>query len=155
MPTVTTRAAARAGLLGHFDAILRVLPAEVSLALRHPDLPKAVMHGGVTMSWDDSDLDDPLKFLDIRYWVLGSTPETSDRYFDLVIGAWQQLGWETSTEDGLPRAGYARTPDGFDFALMLSLDGYLSLAGSTPPFDQDGDTDDRMPARIEHPAAPR
>ncbi|WP_433564585.1 hypothetical protein ACQP1O_04255 [Nocardia sp. CA-151230] len=152
MPTATTQSAARAQLLRHFGETLRALPVELSLALRHPDLPKAVFHRGVTLPWDGSDPDNPLVFLDIRYWVLGTTPETSDRYLDLVLRAWSEQGWSTSSEpDEFPRVGYAHTPDGYSFALTQSVNGYLSLAGSTPPFDPDSEAGEPLPAVIEHP----
>ncbi|MVU78977.1 hypothetical protein GPX89_17200 [Nocardia sp. ET3-3] len=155
MPTATTRAAARAQLLRHFEATLRVLPVELALTLRHPDLPTAPFHSGVDMSWDDSDPDNPLKFLNIRYWMLGTTPETSDRSFDLVLRAWSEQGWSIDyNPEAFPRGGYAHTPDGYDFALTQSVNGYLSLAGSTPPFEPDSETDDPMPARIENPSVP-
>ncbi|MFE2995155.1 hypothetical protein ACFXG4_09120 [Nocardia sp. NPDC059246] len=152
MPTATTQSAARAQLLRHLGETLRALPAELSLTVRHPDLPKAVFHRGVTLTWDDSDPDNPLRFLDIRYWVLGTTPETSDRYFDLMLRAWSELGWPTSSEpDEFPRVGYARTPDGFGFALTQSVNGYLSLAGSTPPFESEAEAAEPLPAHLEHP----
>ncbi|MEU6580747.1 hypothetical protein [Nocardia sp. NPDC046763] len=153
MATATTRAAARAQLLRHFDATLRSLPAGVGLTLRHPDLPNAVFHNGVTLSWDGSDPDNTLVFLDIRYWVLGTTPETCDAVFDLVLRAWSEQGWATSTEDAFPRAGYARTPDGYGFALNQSLNGYLSLAGTTPPFDPESEAGEPLPTHIDHPSA--
>ncbi|MGW4117295.1 hypothetical protein [Nocardia sp. NPDC004711] len=155
MPTVTTQAAARAQLVRHFEATLRALPTEMALALRHPDLPKAVFHDGVALSWDGNDPDDGPKFLDIRYWVLGTAPEASDRYFDLVLRAWSEQGWSTRIgREVMPRSGYANTPDGYGFALTQSVNGYLSLAGTTPPFDPESDAGDPMPARIEHPSAP-
>ncbi|BAW04276.1 hypothetical protein [Nocardia seriolae] len=155
MPTATTRAAARAQLLHHFEATLRALPAEVGLALRHPDLPKAVFHSGVDLSWDGNDPDNPLRFLDIRYWVVGAAPAESDRYFDLVLRAWAEQGWSADEEpDAVPRLGYTRTPDGFGFSLTQSLSGYLSLAGTTPPFELDSDAGEPLPALIEHPPAP-
>ncbi|MGV9663631.1 hypothetical protein ACWDUL_25825 [Nocardia niigatensis] len=154
MPTATTQAAARAQLLRHLSETLRELP-ELALVLRHPDLPKAQFHAGVTLPWDDSDPDNPLIFLDIRYWVLGATPETSDQDFDLMLRGWQDRGWATSTEhDARPRIGYARTPDGYTFALTQSVNGYLSLAGSTPPFDPESKAGEPLPARIDHPSAP-
>ncbi|MTE11543.1 hypothetical protein [Nocardia aurantiaca] len=149
---MTTQSAARAQLLRHFGETLRALPAQLSLALRHPDLPKAVFHRGVNLPWDDSDPDNPLVFLDIRYWVLGTTPETSDSAFELVLRAWGDQGWPTiSDPDEFPRVGYARTPDGFGFALAQSVNGYLSLAGSTPPFEPDSEAGEPLPAHIEHP----
>ncbi|MET8422589.1 hypothetical protein [Nocardia sp. NPDC004860] len=152
MPTATTQSAARAQLLRHLGETLRALPAELSLTVRHPDLPKAVFHRGVTLPWDDGDPDSPLRFLDIRYWVLGTTPETSERYFESVLRAWTEQGWATSSDPNqLPRAAYARTPDGFGFALTQSVNGYLSLAGSTPPFEPESEAAEPLPTTIEHP----
>lgn len=153
MPSATTQAAAREQLLRHFTETLRVLPPELALALRHPDLPKAAFHHGVNLPWDDSDPDDLLEFFDIRYWVLGTTPDTSDRYFDLVMRAWSEQGWATRTDDDPgPRTGYARTSDGFGLTITQSVNGYLSIAGTTPPFASDSAEGAPLPATIDRPA---
>lgn len=155
MPPVTTQAAARAELLRHFTETLAALPTELALALRHPDLPKAVLHPGVTLPWNENDPDDILEFFDIAYWVLGTTPDTSDRYFDLVMRAWAERGWATRTEeDSPPRTGDAQTSDGYGLTITQSVDGYLSMSGSTPPFAFDSAEGSPLPTRIEHPAEP-
>lgn len=152
-PATTTQAAARAELLRHFTATLAVLPTELSLALRHPDLPKAVFHRGVTLPWNANDPDDILEFFDISYWVLGTTPDNSDRYFDLVLRAWGGQGWVTRTDgDERPRTGDTRTSDGYGLTVSQSVNGYLSMSGSTPPFAFDSDEGDPLPTRIDHPA---
>ncbi|WP_380236757.1 hypothetical protein [Kitasatospora aburaviensis] len=137
MPIVS-RAAACAQLLRHFTETLRTWPAGTALALRHPDLPKAVLHGGVTMGlaldFDEEGPDDASAVFTIRYWVIGATPENSDRYFDLLVAAWQADGRPTRVEQAHPRAGYAETTDGYRLSASRSLNGYLSVAGSTPPF---------------------
>ncbi|MFI6870195.1 hypothetical protein [Nocardia sp. NPDC050406] len=153
MPTATTQAAAREQLLRHFTEILRALPSELALALRHPDLPKAAFHHGVNLPWDESDPDNPLEFLDIRYWVLGTTPDSSDRYFDLVLRAWREQGWETrSAGDARPRTGYARTSDGYGLTLTQSVNGYLSMSGTTPPFVPDPADTSSFPTEIDRVA---
>lgn len=155
MPPAATQAAIRAQLLRHFTATLRAVPAELALTLRHPDLPKAAFHHGVTLSWDQSDPDNVLEFFDIRYWVLGTTPDTSDRYFDLVMRAWDDQGWATRNDrDSRPRNGYTQTPDGYGLAITQSLNGYLSIAGATPPFAPDSAVGDPLPTRIDRPSEP-
>ncbi|MEV6771257.1 hypothetical protein AB0N05_21820 [Nocardia sp. NPDC051030] len=152
MAPATTQAAARAQLLRHFTETLRALPAELALTLRHPDLPAAALHRGVNLPWDESDPDNPLEFFDIRYWVLGTTPDTSDRYFDLVLSAWGAQGWSTRTDrDSRPRTAYARTSDGYGLTVTQSVNGYLSMAGSTPPFAPDSDEGGPLPTGIDHP----
>ncbi|WAL68798.1 hypothetical protein ORV05_13835 [Amycolatopsis cynarae] len=148
MRTVETQAAARTQLLRHFTETLCALPPEVSLALRHPDLPHAVLHGGVVLSGDLNHPDGWATF-DIRYWILGTTPNTCDRYFDLVTGAWREWGWASRDEgDARIRMGWADTPAGYGFALTRSVNGYLSMAGSTPLFLRDSVVGEPMPTRI-------
>ncbi|MFD0351300.1 hypothetical protein ACFQ0M_45240 [Kitasatospora aburaviensis] len=80
MVPIVSRAAACAQLLRHFTETLRTWPAGTALALRHPDLPKAVLHGGVTMGlaldFDEEGPDDASAVFTIRYWVIGATPRT-------------------------------------------------------------------------------
>lgn len=157
MLPVATQAEARAQLLRHFTGTLRALPAELALALWHPDLPKARFHDGVTLPANQIDADIVLfASFDIRYWVLGTTPETCDQYFDAVMRVWSDQGWPTRTlSTSRPLAGNARTPDGYGFSLTQSVSGYLSMAGSTPLFVAESDTGDPFPTRIDHPAASR
>ncbi|MET9485809.1 hypothetical protein [Nocardia sp. NPDC006630] len=155
MPSATTQGEIRAQLLRHFTETLRAVPAELALALRHPDLPAAAFHRGVRLPWDESDPDNLLEFFDIRYWVLGTTPDTSDRYFDLVLRAWREQGWAIRTDDDArPRTGYTQTHDGYGLTLTQSVNGYLSMAGSTPSFAPDSDEGSPLPARIDRPAEP-
>lgn len=147
--TVRTQAEARAQLLRHFTATLRALPPELSLALRHPDLPHAGLHRGVVLSEDLNHPDDGWATFDIRYWVLGTTPDTCDGYFDLVTGVWREWGWATR-DGGAARTdtGWADTPDGYSLVLTRSVNGYLSMAGSTPLFLRDSVVGEPMPTRI-------
>ncbi|MFC5747945.1 hypothetical protein [Actinomadura rugatobispora] len=152
MAPTTTEAAARAQLLRHFVRTLRALPAGSALARRHPDLPKAGLHGGITSAVDADD-PDHLAFFDIAYWVIGATPQNSDRYFELVLDAWREKGWPTRTDrDTSPRAGYTRTTDGFGISVRQSVDGYLSVSGTTPLFGADSDKGRPLPPRIDHPS---
>ncbi|MBO0881725.1 MAG: hypothetical protein J2P17_15565 [Mycobacterium sp.] len=156
MPPATTQAAARAQLLRHFTETLRALPTESALALRHPDLPVAGFHSGVTLPFDENDPGGVLEFFDISYWVLGATPTTSDRYFDLLMHTWSDLGWATRTDRNTrPRTGYARTSDGYGLTITQSVNGYLSLSGATPPFASDSVEGTVLPSRIDHPTEPR
>nr|WP_148085566.1 hypothetical protein [Streptomyces sp. CEV 2-1] len=123
--------------------------AELSLALRHPDLPHAGLHRGVVLSEDLNHPDDGWATFDVRYWVWGTAPDTRDRYFDLVTEVWREWGW--ATRDGgaaRTRTGWADTPDGYGLALTRSVNGYLSMAGSTPLFLRDSVVGEPMPTRI-------
>ncbi|MFB7651253.1 MULTISPECIES: hypothetical protein [unclassified Streptomyces] len=152
MPAEPAQAALRARLLWYFTETLGALPPELALALRHPDLPKAAFHDGVTLPSND-DPDHPLDFFDIRYWILGTTPDTSDRYYDLTLRVWKGQGWTIETDrDSRPRGCGTRTPDGYGFALTQSVNGYLSLSGMTPPFAADSATGSPFPTRIDHPS---
>lgn len=152
MPPAATQATVRAQLLRHFTTTLQALPAGTALVLRHPDLPRAALHNGITLPWDASDPDDALEFFDIRYWLLGTTPDTSDAYFDLVLRTWSEKGWATRTDrDARPRTGYAETPDGYGLTVTQSINGYLSLAGSTPAFPAGSDEGDPPALRIDRP----
>ncbi|WP_067695708.1 hypothetical protein [Nocardia jejuensis] len=153
MPSATTQAAARAHLLRHFTQTLRALPAEFALTLHHPDLPAANLHRGVNLPWEQNNPDNLLEFFDIRYWVVGTTPDTSDEYFDLVTKAWTEQSWPTRTDrPARPRTTYTRTPDGYGLTLTQSINGYLSLAGSTPAFAPDSPEGEPVPTRIDRPA---
>ncbi|WHM40795.1 hypothetical protein [Streptomyces sp. BPTC-684] len=155
MSPAETQAAIRAQLLRHFTATLRALPAELALALRHPDLPTATFHRGVNLPWDPNDPDSLLECFDIRYWVLGTTPDTSDRYFDLVMRAWTDQGWVTrSDRNSRPRSGYTQTPEGYGLSLTQSVNGYLSMSGATPPFAPDSAAGDPLPVRIDCSSEP-
>ncbi|MFI1915038.1 hypothetical protein [Nocardia sp. NPDC020380] len=149
MPPAATQATVRAQLLRHFTATLQALPAGTALVLRHPDLPRAALHNGITLPWNASDPDDALEFFDIRYWMLGATPDSSDAYFDLVLRGWDEKGWATRTDrEARPRTGYAETPDGYGLTLTQSVNGYLSMAGTTPPFPADSEAGSALPARV-------
>ncbi|WP_459549890.1 hypothetical protein [Nocardia sp. X0981] len=153
MPSATTRAAARAQLLRYFAETLRALPTGTSLALRHPDLPAAGFHHGVTLPHDD-DPDSSAEFFDISYWMVGVGPAESDRYFDLVLRAWRALGAESATDRPTrPRNGYARTSDGYALTITQSVTGHLGLSCSTPPFESAPAEEEAFPDRIDHPSA--
>ncbi|MFC5887437.1 hypothetical protein RMN57_22905 [Kitasatospora sp. CM 4170] len=152
-----TESAARAQLLQHLTETLRNLPAGSALVRLHPDLPKAAFNAGATVRFehDLADVDEtivPARF-NIAYWVSGLSPADSDRNFDLLLEAWRDSGWRTNaTRDAGPRAGYADTIDGFHLALQQSVQGYLSLHGSTPRFWPGPDEGSPLPDRIDHPA---
>lgn len=155
MPPATTQPEARAQLLRHFTETLRILPIEFALALRHPDLPKAWLHHGVTLPYQYNDLDVVSEFFDITYWVIGTTPDTADRYFDLVMRAWGDQGWETRIDrNSRPRVGHVRTSDGYGLAIRQTVNGYLSMSGSTPPFASGSVEGNPLPSRIDRPAEP-
>lgn len=149
MNTVSTQAQARAQLLRHFTRTQSALPPELSLALRHPDLPRAVLHHGVVLPEELNDPENGWATFDICYWLLGTTPDTCDRSFGLVTGVWRGWGWPT-TEIPTPRARWAQahTPDGYTLAVQQSLNGYLSMAGSTPLFRRDTAEGDPLPTAI-------
>ncbi|MFE4973923.1 hypothetical protein ACFRAR_17670 [Kitasatospora sp. NPDC056651] len=50
-------------------------------------------------------------------------------------------------------SGAAETPDGFAFALRQSVQGYLSLHGSTPRFRPGPEEDAPFPDRVDRPAS--
>ncbi|MEV6430374.1 hypothetical protein [Nocardia sp. NPDC051463] len=153
MPQVATEAAARQQLHLYFIETLRMLPPELSLALHNPAIPKARFGIGITMPCDD-DRDDNdetgQKYFDISYWITGTTPDTSDAYFDLVTKVWNSLGRPVRTDrKSRPRAAFTRTADGYGLTLQQSVNGYLSLSGSTPPFPSDALGGSPLPTTIE------
>ncbi|WP_143203605.1 hypothetical protein [Streptomyces sp. CB01580] len=162
MLSIVTQAASRAELLRHLTETLRALPAELSLALWHPDLPKARMHDGVTPFGspfdDDADADEGgdvgrSAVFDIRYWVVGTTPESSGAYLDMVMRVWSDWGWTTRTSKVSPSLDkFAHSPDGYGFSVRQRINGYLSMSGTTPTFMVDPNPTDPFPARIDHPA---
>ncbi|WP_158684490.1 hypothetical protein [Amycolatopsis orientalis] len=147
---MTTQAVVRARLLSHFTETLRALPSGSALVLRHPDLPNAVFHSGLTLA-DDYGRDETRRFFDIAYWVLGATAETSGQYLDLTMRSWRARGWATEFRANPPSAGYARTSDGYGFAIRCSINGYVSMAGTTPVFAADSPEGDPFPCRIDRP----
>ncbi|WP_147471730.1 hypothetical protein [Nocardia stercoris] len=154
MRTELTQTAARKRLHRYFVGTLRALPANLTLALVHPEIPQARFHNGVTLPCDDSDEDVRAEFFDIAYWIIGTTPDNVDGIFESVIRFWIELGWPIQTDHGpRPRAAYARTSDNFSLSLQQSIDGYVSLAGSTPPFSPGPAEESPLPERIEHPLA--
>ncbi|MFF8918344.1 hypothetical protein ACF08M_34860 [Streptomyces sp. NPDC015032] len=163
MLPIVTQATARAQLLRHLTETLRALPAELSLALWHPDLPKARMHDGVTLfgsPFDDDDADGDeggdigrSAVFDIRYWVVGTTPDTSGVYLDMVMRVWSDRGWTTRTSrDSPPLHGVAHSPDGCGFSIWQSINGYLSMSGTTATFIVDPNPKAPFPDRIDHSA---
>ncbi|MFF0628743.1 hypothetical protein [Streptomyces sp. NPDC004296] len=167
MVPIVTQGAARAQLLRHLTEMLRALPAELSLALWHPDLPKARMHDGVTLAgsrFDDAESDVDADgdeggdvgrsaVFDIGYWVVGTTPDTSGRHLDMVLRVWNERGWTTRTfRDSPPLHGFARSPDGYGFGVRQSINGYLSMSGTTPAFMVAPNPEAPFPERIDHPA---
>lgn len=158
MPPVTTQASVRARLRLDLTDTVRMLPAGLALVLGHPDLPKAWLGSGVSLpvnEFDLDDVDDPdvvLAVFTILYWVLGAVPETADRCFDLVVRTWAERHWPTRTDrNSRPCVGHghARTPEGYEFAVVQSVNGYLSVSGTTPTFTRDSTEGSPFPPRID------
>ncbi|GAA3481696.1 hypothetical protein GCM10018966_062270 [Streptomyces yanii] len=147
--TMRAQAQARTRLLRHFTDTLRALPPELSLALQHPDLPHAGLHRGVVLSEDLNHPDDGWATFNIRYWVLGTTPDTSDRYFDLVTGVWREGDSATRDEGPAPtHTSWADAPDGHTLVLTRSVNDYLSMADATPLFLRDSVAGSRCRHRL-------
>ncbi|MBY8860887.1 hypothetical protein K7711_30735 [Nocardia sp. CA2R105] len=153
MPEEFTQAAARNQLHRYLVRTLRALPAELSIALRHPQLPRARLHGGVTMPFGDDGREIVSEYFTIGYWVIGTTPDTAGEYFDSVVRSWAEFGWPTRADrsGSRTRAADTRTPDDFQLHIQRSANGYLSLSGSTPPFPVGSVAGDPLPQVIEHP----
>ncbi|MFE7802176.1 hypothetical protein [Nocardia sp. NPDC057440] len=157
MSPEATEAMARRRLHQYFIETLHMLPPNFTLSLHNPAAPLARFHTGITLPCDDND-DDGIgpKYFDISYWILGSTPETSDLHFDLLVRGWRQRGWTTKPDrDARPRAAYTRTPDSYGLTIQQSINGYLSLSGSTPPFPSDTAGANPLPATIENSLSER
>lgn len=154
MGSELTRAAAQARLHRYFVQTLHALPPEAALAHAHPEIPHARFHRGVVLPAADADPDTGLEFFDIAYWVTGTTPDTVDRSFDHIVRLWRELGWPITTDRPTrPRAVYTHTPDHFGLTVRQSVDGSVSLAGSTPPFPIGSPEPKPLPQNIEHPSA--
>ncbi|WP_416564718.1 hypothetical protein [Nocardia testacea] len=143
-----TQAAAGRRLYRHFLRTLRALPEGAVLSLVHPELPNAYLHSGVTLPVDDS----AAEFFDIAYWVVAAGTEKESDYFDLIVRAWGRFGWPARIDrDSRPRAAYARTPDRGGLSVRESVDGFVSLSGSTTPFAVGSPVGPAFPESIEHP----
>ncbi|MGW4770163.1 hypothetical protein ACWEO2_19210 [Nocardia sp. NPDC004278] len=153
MPAEFTQAAARDQLHRYVLRTLRALPAELSLSLHHPELPRARLHRGVTLPFADDGRDVVSEYLTIGYWVIGTTPDTVGWYFDSVVRSWNEFGWPTRVDQNSSRtrAADTRTPDDYQLHIQRSANGYLSLSGSTPPFPVGSIAGDPLPQVIEHP----
>lgn len=132
-----------------------MLPTRFSLARSHPTAPNAVFGPGNSLPCDDrASTISEANYFDIGYWVVGTTPATADADFALVTAAWKALGWSTETDRASrPRACYCRTPDGYGLTVQYSVDGHLSLSGSTPAFPLEPAEHDAWPESIAHPLA--
>ncbi len=151
-----TRAQAQDRLYRYLAQTLRALPAELALSLAHPEIARARFHGGVVLPCDETGQDVDREFFDIAYWVTGTTPATADETFDLVVRVWRESAWPVRTDRGSrPRAAYTSTADGFGLSVRQSVDGSVSLAGSTPPFAARSPEGSPLPERIEHPPGAR
>ncbi|MEV0363893.1 hypothetical protein [Nocardia fusca] len=147
-----TQAAAREQLYRYFLRTLRALPAGSVLALSHPELPQARLHSGVALPVDDSAAEVDAEFFDIAYWLVAAPPRTESDYFDLIVRSWQRFGWPTRTDrDSRPRAAYTRTPDHVGLSVRESVDGFVSLSGSTVPFAVGSPAGPPLPELIEQP----
>ncbi|MEU1985405.1 hypothetical protein [Nocardia sp. NPDC019395] len=131
---------------------LHALPVGTTLSRAHPDLPRAQLHSGVTLPAHESAGKVDAAFFDIAYWVIGAPPDSAATYFDLIVRFWNRSGWPIRTDrDSGPRAAYTRTPDHVGLSVRGSIDGHVSLSGSTPPFAVDSSVGPPLPASIEHP----
>lgn len=147
-----TQAAARTQLYRYFVRTLRSLPAGTVLSLSHPELPQARLHTGVTLPVDDFAAEVVAEFFDIGYWVVAASPGQESGYFDLVVQSWDRFGWPARTDrDSRPRAAYTRTPDHVGLSVRESVDGFVSLSGSTVPFAVGSPAGPPLPELIEHP----
>lgn len=147
-----TQAAAREQLYRHFLRTLHSLPAGAVLSASHPELPEARLHPGVILPVDDSATEVDAEFFDIAFWVVAPPPGTESEYFDLIVQAWDRFGWPTRTDrDSRPRAAYTRTPDHVGLSVRESVDGFVSLSGSTVPFAVGSPAGPPLPELIEHP----
>ncbi|MCX0269573.1 hypothetical protein NLM24_02360 [Nocardia zapadnayensis] len=152
MGSENTQAAARERLYVCLLRTLRSLPAGSALSLSHPDLPHARLHPGVTLPVDYSAARSDDEFFDIAYWVISGPPEADENYFDLIVGTWDRFGWPTRTgRDTRPRAAYTRAPDRIGLSVRESVDGFVSLSGSTAPFAVGSAVGRSFPELIEQP----
>jgi hypothetical protein len=152
MPAEFTQAAARDQLHRYIIQTLHALPAKLSLSLQHPDLPRALLHRGVTMPFADDGRDVVSEYFTIGYWMVGITPDAVGAFFDLVVRSWNDFGWPTRVDrsDSGTRAADTHTPDDYQLHIQRSVNGYLSLSGSTPPFPVGSVAGDPLPQVIEH-----
>jgi hypothetical protein len=156
MTSDPTQAAAREQLYRYFVLTLRTLPVGSVLALAHPELPHAQLHSGVTLPVNDFAAEVDAEFFDIAYWVIEAPSEVRSDYFELIVQSWNRFGWPTRTErDTRPRAAYTRTPDRTGLSVRESVDGFVSLSGSTPPFAGGSPVGRPLPEAIEHPLTVR
>ncbi|MGW5385181.1 hypothetical protein [Nocardia sp. NPDC003963] len=147
-----TQTRARERLYRHFVRTLRSLPAGSALSLSHPDLPEAQMHAGVILPVGDYTAEADTEFFDIAYWVVAASPETEHDYFDLIVQSWNRFGWPIRIERASrPRAAYTRTPDRSGLSVRESVDGFVSLSGSTAPFAVGSPAGRPLPESIRHP----
>ncbi|MGW1741599.1 hypothetical protein ACWCPQ_22665 [Nocardia sp. NPDC001965] len=152
MKPESTQSAAREQLCRYLVHTLRSLPAGCTLSLSHPELPHAHLHSGVALPVDDSATEIDAEFFDIGYWVVPVQTAVAGSCFDLIVQCWVRLGWPIRTDrDSPPRAAYTRTPDHFGFSVRESVDGYVSLSGSTAPFAVGSPIGRPLPELIEHP----
>lgn len=155
MTSELTQAAARAQLYRCIRRTLGAFPAGSTLSLVHPAIPHARLHRGVTLPYRGTGPDTDTEFFDIGYWVTGIGPDALSVCFDRTVLSWIEGGWPTRIDrDCAPRAAYTRTPDRFGLSVRESLEGYLSISGSTPPFAPGGPIGEPFPEFIEHPSSP-
>lgn len=148
----STQAAACRQLYRYFVRTLHTLPVGSVLSLSHPELPHAHLHSGVTLPVDDPAAEADAELFDIAYWIISPPLEAESNYFDLIVQSWNRFGWPTRTDrDRRPRAAYTRTPDRVGLSVRESVDGFVSLAGSTAPFAVGSPVGRPLPELIEHP----
>ncbi|MFJ1755036.1 hypothetical protein [Kitasatospora sp. NPDC088134] len=161
---------ARGLLLRHLTETLRALPAGTALVHRHPGLPTAVFGNERVVPSDDVLYEpgerDDTAYLRAAYWVLGVEPFDSaeaaeaaagaagpDPLLEAVLAAWRRSGWRTRLADHHPRVASGEAPDGFGVSVRRSLQGHLSVFGSSPVFRaRPADPPfEPLPDRIDHP----
>ncbi|WP_280433857.1 hypothetical protein [Nocardia carnea] len=146
------QATAREQLLRYLLRTLQILPAESALSLVHPAIPQARLHRGVTLPAGDNEPQVVAEFFDIAYWIIGITVDAGGGCFDRIVRCWSDAGWPTGSDRDIPpRSAYTRTPDGFGLSVRQSVDGFVSLSGSTPPFPLGGTGTTPFPEFIRHP----
>ncbi|WP_435172560.1 hypothetical protein [Actinacidiphila sp. bgisy145] len=146
--------AMRGLLRTYFVRTLRVLPAGVGLAFWQPELPRARLHGGVVLPWEETEEGVEWEYFTVAYWVTGTAPEQVAGCMDAVLRAWDAFGWQTRADRSSSRTRGidARTRDGYELHLQRSASGYLSLSGTTPRFPAGSPAGKPLPEVIEHPA---
>lgn len=155
MSSELTQTTARVQLYECLRRTLGAFPAGSTLSLVHPEIPHARLHGGVVLPYRGTGPDIDTEFFDIGYWVTGIAPDVLGRCFDHLVRCWIEADWPTRVDrDCAPRAAYTSTPDRFGLSVRESVEGYVSVSGTTPPFARGGPVGEPFPESIDHPSSP-